>query len=124
MKEFRISRLLNIGDSVIENTEEEELLGIVIDKKRTFDEHISKLCHTKVSFLWITAPGSFSCSVWMSHSRHLNYQINRKLENALRIKHNDYQSTFNIMEENDCSVNINIKYLETRILINITYSLT
>ena len=34
---------LNIGDSVIENTDEEKLLGVVIDKKLTFDAHISKL---------------------------------------------------------------------------------
>ena len=35
---------LNIGDSDIENAEEEKLLGIVMDIKHTFDTHISKLC--------------------------------------------------------------------------------
>ena len=35
---------VNIGDSVIENTEEEKLLGVVIDKKLKFETHISKLC--------------------------------------------------------------------------------
>ena len=32
---------VNIRGSVIENTEEEKLLGVVIDKKFTFDTHIS-----------------------------------------------------------------------------------
>ena len=32
------------GESVIEYTEEEKLLGFVIDKKLTFDTHVSKLC--------------------------------------------------------------------------------
>ena len=34
----------NIGVSVIENTEEEKLLDVVIDKKLNFESHISKLC--------------------------------------------------------------------------------
>ena len=32
---------VNVGDSVIENTEEEKLLGVVIDKRLTFETHIS-----------------------------------------------------------------------------------
>ena len=32
---------LNIGDSVIETTEEEKLLGFLIDKKLNFDTHIT-----------------------------------------------------------------------------------
>ena len=36
--------IVNIVGSVIENIEEEKLLGVVIDKKLTFDTHISKLC--------------------------------------------------------------------------------
>ena len=35
---------LNKRKSVIENTEEEKLLGFVIDKKLTFDTHVGKLC--------------------------------------------------------------------------------
>ena len=33
----------NVRDSVIENTKEEKLLGVVIDKKHTSDMHVSKL---------------------------------------------------------------------------------
>ena len=35
---------VNVGDSVIENTEEETLLSVVIDKRLNFETHISKLC--------------------------------------------------------------------------------
>ena len=35
---------VNIGDSVIENTDEEKLLRVTIDNKLTFETHISKLC--------------------------------------------------------------------------------
>ena len=35
---------VNIGDCVIENTEEEMLLGVVIDRRLNFETHISKLC--------------------------------------------------------------------------------
>ena len=47
--------------------------------------------------------------VWMFRSRHLNNKINRIHERALRMAYKDYQSTFNILQENDCSVIIHKK---------------
>ena len=35
---------VNVGSSVIGNTDEEKLLGVTIDKKLTFETHINKLC--------------------------------------------------------------------------------
>ena len=35
---------VNVGNSVIENAEEEKLLGIVIDKQLNFETYITKLC--------------------------------------------------------------------------------
>ena len=35
---------VNVGSSVIGNTEEEKVLGVMIDKKLTFETHINKLC--------------------------------------------------------------------------------
>ena len=35
---------VNAGNSVIENTEEEKLLGVVIDKQLNFETHITKFC--------------------------------------------------------------------------------
>ena len=34
---------VNVGSSVIKNTEKEKLLGVMIDKKLTFEAHINKL---------------------------------------------------------------------------------
>ena len=34
---------VNVGSSVIGNTDEEKLLGVTIDKKLTFETHINKL---------------------------------------------------------------------------------
>ena len=36
---------VNVGNSVTENTEEEKLLGVVIDKQLNFEKHITKSCH-------------------------------------------------------------------------------
>ncbi len=35
---------VNIGNSTIENTGEEKLLGVTIDNNLTFEAHITKLC--------------------------------------------------------------------------------
>ena len=35
---------VNVGNSAIDNTEKEKLLGVVIDKQLNFETYISKLC--------------------------------------------------------------------------------
>ena len=121
---------LNIGDYVIENTDEGKLLGAVIDKKLTFDTHISKSCKKAGSKLFafarvagymdtnklrillraiVISQYQYCPLVWMFHSRHLNSKINRIHERALRIAYKDYQSNFNVLLENDCSVRIHVK---------------
>ena len=125
---------LNIEDSVVENTEEEKLLGVAIDKKLTFDTHISKLCKKAGSKLFALARiagymdrnklrilmrafviSQLQCCplVLMFNSRHLNNKFNGVHERALRIAHKDYQSIFNVLLENDCSVNMQAKNLQT-----------
>ena len=49
----------------------------------------------------------------MFHSKHLNNKINRIHERALKIAYRDYQSNFNVLLENDCSVSIPVKNLQT-----------
>ena len=87
---------VNVGNSVIENTEEEKLLGVVIDKQLNFETHISKLCQKAGDKLFALARISkymdsdklrtlMRCFVisqfqycplaWMFHSRHLNNKI-------------------------------------------------
>ena len=95
---------VNVGNSVIENTEEEKLLGVVIDKQLHFETHISKLCQKAGDKLFALARISkymdsdklrilMRCFVisqfqycplaWMFHSKHLNNKINKIHERAL-----------------------------------------
>ena len=43
----------------------------------------------------------------------MNNEINRIHEGALRIACRDYQSNFNVLLENDCSVSMHVKNLQT-----------
>ena len=125
---------VNVGDSVIENTEEETLLGVVIDKRLNFETHISKLCKKAGNKLFALARISgymdsiklrilmrafvisqfqYCPLFWMFHSRHLNNKINRIHERALRITYKDYESSFNTLLEKDNSVSIHTKNLQT-----------
>ena len=125
---------VNVGDSVIENTEEETLLGVVIDKRLNFETHINKLCKkagnklfdlacisrymdsNKLRILmraFVISQFQYCPLVWMFHSRHLNNKINRIHERALRIAYKDYESSFNTLLEKDNSVSIHAKNLQT-----------
>ena len=84
---------VNVGNSVIENTEEEKLLGVVIVKRLNLETHISKLFKMAGNKLFALAPISeymdsnklkilmrafvfnqfqYRLLVWMFHSRPLN----------------------------------------------------
>ena len=43
------------------------------------------------------------------------HKINRIHERTLRIAHKDYQSTFNVLQENNCTVNMHVKNLQTHV---------
>ena len=81
---------IQVGESVIKNTTCEKLLGIKVDNKLTFDEHISGLCkkaanklgtlarvasymsHPKKKLLlnfFFNAQFNYCPLVWMLHSR-------------------------------------------------------
>ena len=102
-------------------------------KKLTFDTHISKLYKKPDSkrFALAPIPGNMDPNklrilmrgfvishyqycplVWMFHSRHLNNKSNKIHERALRIVYKDYQSNFNVLLENDCSVSMHVKSLQ------------
>ena len=127
----------NVGDSIIENSEEDRLLGVVIDKKLSFETHISKLFKKACSKLttlarisgymnanklkilmraFVISQFEYCPLVWMFHSRHLNSKINRIHERALRIAYKDYDSGFNTLLENDGSVNIHVKHLRNLLM--------
>ena len=114
-------------------------MGVIIDNKLTFQEHVSSLCKkatqklhalTRVSrFMdtnkkraimksFITSHFSYCPLIWMLHSRTLNTRINRIHERSLRIVYNDNLSTFSELLEKDNSVTVherNIQALATEL---------
>ena len=126
-----------VRDSIIENTEEEKLLGVVIDKRLSFETHISKLCKkagSKLSALarisgyidannlkvllraFVISQIEYCPLVWMFYSRHLNSKFNRIHDTALRIAYKDYDFSFNTLLENNDSVSIHVKHLQNLII--------
>ena len=100
----------------ISNSNCEKLLGIIIDNKLTFNNHVAGLCKKASQKLlalgrvskymnmnkrrtimkaFIIAQFGYCPLVWMFHSRTLNNHINKIHERALRIVYNDEQSSFN-----------------------------
>ena len=103
---------LNIDQKLFTGSKSVKLLGITIDNKLSFDEHISRLC-TKASLKRVSTylstgklrvvVKSFTESqfgycplIWMFHIRALNHRINRIHEQALRLV---YKSPTLIEEE-------------------------
>ena len=123
---------VNVDGYEITNSSQEKLLGITIDNKLRFDEHMSKLCKKASQKLHALArvsrheyretPYNYECFinsqfgyyplVWMFHSRSLNNRINRIQERALRIVYNDNLSTFNELLLRDGSVTIHERNIQ------------
>ena len=128
-----------IGKFVISNSNEEKLLGIKIDTKLSFENHVSSLCKKAsqklhalariVNFMdlgkrkslmkaFITSQFNYCPLIWMFHSRELNYCINRIHERALRLVYQDNSLSFAELLEKDNSVTIhqrNLQVLATKI---------
>ena len=125
---------MKIDNFNIFNSKSEKLLGITIDNKLTFDEHVSKLC-TKASQklhalsrvgnymtqnqrkiimkTFILSHFSYCPLVWMFHSRKLNNRINSIHERALRIVYRDNESTFDELLFKDESFTIHERNIQT-----------
>ena len=101
---------LNLEHDIIRSSDSVKLLGVYIDKKLNFNQHVSKLCKKgnqklhalarvsnylskdKLRILmktFIESQLNFCPIVWMFHSRTLNNKINRLHERALRIVYRD-----------------------------------
>ena len=130
---------VNKGTSHIKYSHNERLLGIDIDCKLSFENHINQICskaRAKIKALARIAPflnkrkrkllmnaffkSQFSyCPLsWMFHSRTLNNKINRLHERCLRIIYNDNTSSFTDFLEIDNSVSVhhrNIQVLATEL---------
>ena len=122
-----------IDNNYIESEKEQMLLGITIDSKLTFENHINNICKRasqKLNALARVAPymniqkrriimKSFVTSqfgycplIWMFHSRHPNNKINSIHERALRITYPDHISAFQELLNKDNSVSIHHRNLQ------------
>ena len=116
---------MHIGPFEIKTTSCEKLLGIKIDSRLNFDEHlddiikkasrkinalsriaqfmnISKRCILMNSFF--NSQFNYCPLIWMFHSRSINSRINRLHEKVLRIVYNDFKSSFENLLEKDRTV--------------------
>ena len=128
-----------IGEFDVKNSREEKLLGVKIDSKLSFENHVSSLCK-KVSqklyalarvthFMDLAKPKSLMKAfirsqfnycplIWMLHSRQFNNRINKIQERALRVVYKDNKLTFDDLLKLDNSVIIdqrNLQILATKI---------
>ena len=124
---------IKIKDNEILNSESEKLLGVTIDNKLNFNNHLQKILkktNQKVHVLARITPymsipkrkllmNSFFVSqfnycplVWMCHSRLMNNKINRLHEKCLRIVYSDKTSSFEELLEKDGSVTIHTRNLQ------------
>ena len=112
MKKTEIS--INIGTSVIKESKEEKLLGVLIDQKLNFKQHLNTVCrkasqklHTLarastympeektriVMKVFIMSQFSYCPLIWMFHDRRVHANINHIHERALRIAYQDRTSS-------------------------------
>ena len=124
---------MKIDNIESENTSSEKLLGITIDSKLNFKEHLERIikkASRKVDVLsriapymnftkrkllmnsFFTSQFNYCPSVWMCHNRTINNKINRLRERCLRIVYNDNKSSFQELLHKDKGVTIHTRMNE------------
>ena len=124
---------VNLGTENITCSSSVNLLGIQIDDKLDFNEHVSKLCKkgnqklhalARISkFLnkdklklimrtFITSQFNYAPLTWMFHSRTLNNKINRLHERALRLVYEDEKLSFQELLDLDNSMTIHHRNIQ------------
>ena len=123
---------IKIGSEVINNDKNVKLLGVTIDNKLNFSEHVSQLCKkasiklhalarvskymsmNKLRIImksFIESQFGYCPLIWMFHNRTLNNRIIRIHERALRLVYKDDTSTFSELLSNDGSFSIHHRNL-------------
>ena len=124
---------IKIGRETIKGKKSVKLLGVKIDNKLNFKEHVSDICKkaslklhalARVSHLmnkdklrlimkaFIDSQFTYCPLIWMFHSRTLNNKINKLHERALRLVYKDYDSTFQQLLDKDKSFSIHHRNLQ------------
>ena len=119
---------------ILENSNSQKPLGVTIDRKLNFNEHVTNLCDKaskKIQALarifpyipqtqkrllmnaYFMSQFGYCPLVWMNHSRTLNNRINGLHKRALSLVYNDFSSSFSELLEKDKSVTIHYRNFQT-----------
>ena len=123
-----------IGELDVKNSREEKLLGVKIDSKLSFENHVPSLCKKAsqklhalarvVNFVdlakrknlmkaFITSQFNYCPLIWMFYSRQLGNRINKIQGRALKLLYKDNKLTFDDLLKLDNSVTIHQRSLQT-----------
>ena len=124
---------IKVEEELVQSSKSVKLLGVRIDNKLNFDEHVSNIC-MKVSLkldelarvshyvsreklrlilkAFIESQFGYCPLVWMFHSRTLNNRINRLHERALRLVYKIPSLTFEQLLKMDYSFTIHHRNLQ------------
>ena len=118
---------IKIDDIDIKSSSFKKLLGVIMDNKLTFNEHVSKFCKkaskklhalariskymTKgrlraIINVFFSSQFAYCPLIWMFHDLTLNNRINELQERTLRLVHNDNTSSFYEFLQKDNSFTI------------------
>ena len=124
---------IKIGRDKIVNEKAVKLLGVTIDQKLNFSEHVTNLCQKASMKLhalarvskymsmnkrriimkaFIESQFGYCPLVWMFHNRTMNNRINKIHERALRLVYQDNNSTFSELLTKDNSFSIHHRNLQ------------
>ena len=118
---------VTLGNDTIVSTSKVNSLGLLIDNKLTFSEHVLKLCRKgnqkfhalariskyldnnklkNIMNAFIKSQFKDCSLIWMYHNRTLNNKINRLHERSLRLIHKNFNGTFQdlLKIENDFTI--------------------
>ena len=125
--------IINLGRTEIKGSEYEKLLGIKVDTKLNFNEHLNdiinkasfkvnalsrivpyrSLCKKKILMnSFFNSQFSYCPLIWMFHSRIMNNKTNRLHERCMRLIHEDKTSSFEELLEQDKSASIPTRNLQ------------
>ena len=128
-----IDAYATVGNENITANDSVKLLGVTIDNKLNFNEHVTKLCkkanHKYLALVrvsnhmsqekmrlimksFIEAQFNYCPLIWMFHSRTLNNKINRLHERALRLVYKNSINTFQELLDKDNSFTIHDRNLQ------------
>ena len=124
---------VKLNNQTLKGEDSIDLLGIHIDSKLNFNEHVTNLCKkgnqklhalARISKLlsqeklrlimktFIESQFNYCPLVWMFHSRTLNTKINKLHERALRLVYKDENLTFEQLLAKDNSITIHERNLQ------------